>query len=294
AVPIVLALLFGDENFTVMLTLACNGLAGFFALYCVFRSFMKPLDCRDEVGKAFGKPVSVKTFVSALFLGIALAMCAQQLSIWLQSVFTEIGLPENDPMDALLPKTYTFPTVAMLVLQLAVSPALLEEFAFRGVMLQTMRRYGDGFAILTTAILFGLFHGNIVQAPFAFLLGLVMGYLTVATGTIWTAIIIHFLNNLNAVVLLVLTENFSEAQVNNIYYLQLVLTIILGTAALMIFMKDKKRVRLAVPTNVLPKKEIRRTFYFSPGMIIFMLFYGFQMVSSIFAPMLQKFLTDLT
>lgn len=111
------------------------------------------------------------------------------------------------------------PTVTSLILNIfvvAVLPALLEEMVYRGFILQTLRRYGDGMAILVSAILFGLMHGNILQIPFAFLLGLVMGFLVVQTGNIWLAVALHFTNNTVAVLLDYATLNQSTEQANQI------------------------------------------------------------------------------
>ncbi len=83
----------------------------------------------------------------------------------------------------------------------AVVAPLTEEFAMRGVVLGALRKYGDGFAILVSALLFGLMHGNFVQIPFAFVVGLALGFAVVKTGSVWTGVIIHFINNASAVVI---------------------------------------------------------------------------------------------
>lgn len=46
-----------------------------------------------------------------------------------------------------------------------------------------------------SAILFGIYHGNIVQTPFAFILGLLLGYITVSYGLKY-AIAVHIFNNM--------------------------------------------------------------------------------------------------
>lgn len=46
---------------------------------------------------------------------------------------------------------------------------------FRGYFLRLLRPYGTWFAVIVTAILFALMHGNILQIPFAFLVGLACG-----------------------------------------------------------------------------------------------------------------------
>lgn len=70
-----------------------------------------------------------------------------------------------------------------------------EEILFRGFLLQNFKRYSVRFAIIFSAILFGIYHGNIVQTPFAFILGLLLGYITVSYGLKY-AIAVHIFNNM--------------------------------------------------------------------------------------------------
>ncbi len=70
-----------------------------------------------------------------------------------------------------------------------------EEILFRGYALRTLRPYGKRFAVLGSAFLFGIFHGNLLQTPYAFLVGLVLGYVTVEYSLVW-AIALHIFNNL--------------------------------------------------------------------------------------------------
>lgn len=70
-----------------------------------------------------------------------------------------------------------------------------EEILFRGLLLYSLKPYGKKFSILCSAFLFGVFHGNIIQTPYAFLVGLILGYVTVEYSIHW-AIILHVLNNM--------------------------------------------------------------------------------------------------
>ena len=72
---------------------------------------------------------------------------------------------------------------------------IAEEFLFRGLMLRTLEPYGKRFAIVVTAVLFGLFHGSPVQTPFAMLIGLILGYVAIEYDVIWS-IVLHIMNNL--------------------------------------------------------------------------------------------------
>lgn len=100
--------------------------------------------------------------------------------------------------------------IILLLLRSAVFPALFEEFAYRGVVMQTLRRYGDRFAIVVSAFLFGMMHGNMLQVPFAFAIGLVLGYCTTVTGSLWIGIAIHFFNNFFACMQQIVLSAYGE------------------------------------------------------------------------------------
>ena len=82
----------------------------------------------------------------------------------------------------------------------AIVPAIVEEFACRGIMLGLLKKYGEGFAIIASSIIFGIMHGNFEQIPFATMVGLVFGYVYVKTGSIWASILVHCANNAVAVI----------------------------------------------------------------------------------------------
>ncbi len=83
----------------------------------------------------------------------------------------------------------------MCVIAIAIIPAICEEFAMRCCALQLLKNYGKGFAVCAVSVVFGLLHGNVIQFVFAFLVGLVLAYVTIKTDSIVPAILIHLLNN---------------------------------------------------------------------------------------------------
>ena len=100
-------------------------------------------------------------------------------------------------------------TFSMFLYASVLAP-VWEELLFRGYVLRTLRPFGKRFAILTSAVLFGLFHGNLLQTPYALLMGLVLGYVTVEYSIGW-ALLLHMFNNLVLADLLTrLTANWSE------------------------------------------------------------------------------------
>ncbi|MCS7197279.1 MAG: CPBP family intramembrane metalloprotease [Candidatus Bipolaricaulota bacterium] len=82
-------------------------------------------------------------------------------------------------------------------LSLSVGPALSEELAFRGLILQGLRSgLGAVSAVVLSALFFGVIHLDPLQGLGAFITGLYLGYLTVRSGSIYPAIAAHGVNNL--------------------------------------------------------------------------------------------------
>jgi sodium transport system permease protein len=83
------------------------------------------------------------------------------------------------------------------VVVLGVLPAVGEELAFRGFILSGLRRrFRPGTALLLSSFLFALYQMNVFQFAPHFLLGLVMGVLTMRTGSIFPAMVFHLTWNL--------------------------------------------------------------------------------------------------
>jgi sodium transport system permease protein len=91
----------------------------------------------------------------------------------------------------------------MLVVAMALVPAIVEELAFRGFILSGLRRMGNRRqAVVVSAIFFAFCHGTAVQQAInAGLLGLLLGYLAIQSGNIFTGIAFHATNNAAAVLL---------------------------------------------------------------------------------------------
>lgn len=85
-------------------------------------------------------------------------------------------------------------TGSMLFYSIAVAP-VCEELIYRGMVLRYLERYGRWFALIISAVVFALMHGNAVQMPVAFFSGLVFGYVTFGYS-IELSILLHVMNNL--------------------------------------------------------------------------------------------------
>lgn len=101
----------------------------------------------------------------------------------------ELSMPETPDT----PKTFL--GIFLYFLSTAVVPALVEEMAMRGIIMQSLRSRGEWFAIFMSAMVFALMHCNLMQIPFAFIAGIVIGYAVIVTDSVWTGVLIHFCNN---------------------------------------------------------------------------------------------------
>jgi sodium transport system permease protein len=83
-----------------------------------------------------------------------------------------------------------------VVLLMALVPAVCEELAFRGFIFGGLvREKGKLRAVIVTALMFGISHGVLQQSIAASMMGLVLGWITLRTGSILPCILIHFTNN---------------------------------------------------------------------------------------------------
>ena len=104
------------------------------------------------------------------------------------------------------------------VLSIALFAPILEELLFRGAIQGVLFRTLDKpwIAILISSFIFGVVHMNPAQVPFAFLLGVMFGWLYHRTGSLLPGIIGHVLNNSVAAVNMILYGNATiEEQIEN-------------------------------------------------------------------------------
>ena len=94
-----------------------------------------------------------------------------------------------------------------------------EEIVFRGAILRRLLRLFDGkpwAAILISAIIFGLVHGNSAQFLNASLLGILLGWMFYRTGSIIPGFVLHWVNNTVVYVVANLMPGFEDASLSQL------------------------------------------------------------------------------
>ncbi len=160
----------------------------------------------------------------------------------------------------------------------ALLPALVEELVFRGFYISALQPSGERCALVTSALLFGLAHGNLTQMPFAFMLGLLFGWLFLRTGRLWPCMVIHFLNNSLSVVFdslgIYLPENTYRVMQMAVYA-AIVLAGALAGVLLAVCPSFRGLTRpLCEHRRVLTVRRRRRLVWCNPSIIVAVLAYG--------------------
>lgn len=156
----------------------------------------------------------------------------------------------------------------------AIIPPLSEEFACRGIMLGALKKYGNGFAVLCSAIVFGIMHGNFQQMPFAFLVGLALGFVTVKTGSIWIAVGIHAFNNAFSVIYDYATLDFSQESKNIAFVIYLIICMLAGIFGVFLLSKRDGAYSIKDKKSIDKTYKVYSWFFSSPTIIIFMVICG--------------------
>lgn len=208
------------------------------------------------------------TILPYLFLGVGFCAIANITVSYMGSFFSAFGVDYNVDYGENPSGFFGF---MLTFISTAVVPPLTEEFAFRGVVLGALKKYGNGFAIMTSAIIFGVVHGNFQQIPFAFLVGLILGFVTIKTGSIWLAVGIHAFNNAFSVFLDYIFISAPQEMKSVIYVIFLILSLLIGIIGVAFLSKKDELYSIKGKEPKAEKKKLYRWFFTSPTIIIFLI-----------------------
>lgn len=107
----------------------------------------------------------------------------------------------GDQLSFLFDDVVSNSSLLMLVLSIAVAPAICEELIFRGILFNEYRKSTSVMTlVIMNGLLFGLFHMNIQQFSYAFIFGVLSAIVVYLTDSIYPSILMHFLNNFISVI----------------------------------------------------------------------------------------------
>ncbi|MBQ5985749.1 MAG: CPBP family intramembrane metalloprotease [Clostridia bacterium] len=175
------------------------------------------------------------------------------------------GVTESNGMDELLNglKTEAIP----MYLYMVIGAPIFEELACRKFLLDRLHPYGEGFAMLVSALLFGLIHGNSGQFFLAFFIGLLFAMVYMRTGRIVYTMLLHGMINLTAT----LPEFFALADIDILLGWNIAV-ISLGVIGVIVLLLRKKAHDPLLSPTVSDFAGATNATWRNPGMIIMRVF----------------------
>ncbi|MFT4566932.1 MAG: membrane protease YdiL (CAAX protease family) [Saprospiraceae bacterium] len=190
--------------------------------------------------------LKLNSFTSGhVYLWALIILCSYPLIAFLSQVNMDLPLAEwmrssNEATLNLMEKTLFMDGIAELLMNLflvGLLAAFGEELIFRGIIQRTFSQHWNNphLAIWVTALIFGLFHMQFERfIPLAFL-GLLLGYAYYYTDSLWSAILLHFINNGLQVLLLYSTRGEELPKVDKIPEIPIVITVLSFLLTLSLF-----------------------------------------------------------
>lgn len=158
-----------------------------------------------QVFKEFSfKKISLTAIIISIILGVLVFIVNTGVSAFFNSLISIFGyesLPTTSTTD------YSIFGFIVSIITTALMPGFCEEVAHRGLLLNGLKNLGMKKAILFSGLLFGLMHLNIEQFFYATLIGWLLGFICIATRSIFPGMIIHFMNNALSVYLSYASHN---------------------------------------------------------------------------------------
>ena len=152
-------------------------------------------------------------------------------------------------------------SVEMVAAFVVLAP-VFEELVFRKVLVDRVLPYGEWPAILFSGVTFGLFHGNLTQFFYTFLLGAILAYVYIRTGNILYTMGIHACINFLGGVLPILVPAAS------------ILVVLVAIAGVVLFFVCRRKAHVA--RNAVP--GVGGAMFSNAGMILLLILSGLLMV----------------
>ena len=220
---------------------------------------------------------------------------------------TIIGILKGDMVQNQVLNVTQSVSMWMIVVYMVICAPVMEEYIFRKLIVDRTVRYGQGTAVLVSGLMFGLFHGNLNQFVYAFVLGMFLAFLYVKTGDIRVTIGLHMLINFvggvvssglmrlldldtymqvmgsgdAAAIMNFVQGNLAGIMAYAIFALFVLGMMIAGTVLLIVCIV-KRKFALEKGTVVIPRGRRFRTVIGNVGMVIYCVFWAVMIILQLF------------
>lgn len=176
---------------------------------------------------------------------------------------------------------------------MVICAPIAEELLFRKMIIDRTVKYGEATAVLFSGLMFGLFHGNLNQFVYAFVLGLFFGFIYVKTGNIIYTILLHMLVNfLGSVVGVILLNWLGDEFMNAlsdtsllmtyamdnmpkimVYFVYMIILIAIAITGIILLIVNARKIHFQPGEVTIPKGKRFSTTVLNVGMGIYFIFW---------------------
>ena len=138
------------------------------------------------------KHMTIGAFFKSLFMSYSLLIITNLIGTL---ITTMIGILKGSPIINPVEEIALNMDLPFLILFTVIGAPIFEELFFRKFLVDRTAQYGEGVSVVISGLMFGMFHGNLSQFPYAFALGAFFAYIYIRTGKIGYTILMHAVIN---------------------------------------------------------------------------------------------------
>lgn len=209
-----------------------------------------------------------------------------------------IGAIKGSPVSNNMVEVATSSNILVNFFIMVICAPIAEELLFRKLLIDRTVKYGEATAILFSGLMFGLFHGNLNQFVYAFVLGLFFGFIYVKTGNIRYTILLHMLVNfLGSVVGVIILNWLGDEFINALsdtsllmtyamdnmpkimtYFIYIILLLGIAIAGIVLLIVNARKILFQPGEVTIPKGKRFSTTVVNVGMGFYFLFWIFTII----------------
>ncbi len=174
-----------------------------------------------------------------MLVGLGLWAFTALLTFYIAAIFP---LPQGGGLFSGLALPAWSPGFGISLVLVVVLPSLIGVLVFQGVLLQSLRRFGDGLAVLLSAFIYAVIQLDFRQVPALFLMGIFLGYVVLKSGCIWVAAALSLMMNLLWALMQFLPSVFPEAATLLITESAMILCLLAGLIGLIFLARRDERI----------------------------------------------------
>lgn len=230
---------------------------------------------RQNVSPSPEHRMSFRQWLAAFCISYAFMYVSNVFGLFLTQI---IGIIKGSPVENIIEEVALDLNPLVAALCMVILAPIFEELLFRKFIIEKTVKYGEGIAIVISALSFGLFHGNFNQFAYAFSLGLFWGFIYVKTRkikyTIWIHMVINFMGSILPLLM------FRSPDQNLLFYILFIFLLVIS--GLVLFFSKRKKMHLNAGEIVIPKGRRFCTVILNVGMLLNILFWSAQIVIQLF------------